>query len=1071
MPSKIGDILGLTVAEQQKIDDSSIKLTTLIEWLTGTVEAAKDTPLWKTLGGLGESAKEWSGVVKAVSKFIEKLTKDTAPQTLGWLACTLAYRRASEEAIWVFGKPASRIPYSGQVVSERLANLRLEDPAIMKDFSLNSVAGHPFLRAADDALVFTLEIAGYDPAEQRNILREVRGSFKAFLQELLSGEGKDKFAPFTQWLNLDTDDRRLQSTLLAYIDRQRADFEDQPALGIEPFAISDVYIDTECGSLLWKTIRDGIEETEETSRKGIDPFAESSAKRQGLLDSVIGLMAEKNFNDCIVIQGAPGSGKSTFTKRLSIQLRKEGLIPLRIPLQYMRVDANIFDALQDVIVSYCGSVAGSFRRDLLREKVFSDQVDFGNGKISPYVFIFDGWDEISLSADEGFQQRVERLLDSIRQAFLSQNVNKVRVIITGRPSQAVGRTNFLRDATPVFTIRPVRPEQLDGYVRLLGEALSKPAFQGPEIDPWQLGDPSRYSPILRRYKKEFPRTGSLEVLGQPLLAHLAMKVMASFKGDLSELIAPPTTLYRHLVDLTCYKGGKSPTDESSGKSGRIEGKELRSLLHGTALAITAYGTESIPTDELEMRMETLGVGQDIFVTKKASPLARLANLMISFYFKGVQAQSGCEFLHKSFREYLAAEAIVEVLKEYGSQAKSALPQRAQYWQDFEASDLRSWLSRKLGEIFSAQWLSDEIVQHVSELLEWEIKRAQTAKIPAQQLKSNERSTDPISFKGWEMVRDGLSDLWDWWGEGVHLRPQPKERQKMWSFEEPPYVVELAKLAMRRSNFNRKRPPRPIRATTIDAHLGYALFQMNCFLHCFISEVNGWNEAVATIGAKELWSMQRSAQRPYQTIVEYENKKFIQFSPSGDSPDYFRNYIDRINGAGVRPGGRSRVPRLFSSDFPAGTMLRGADLEDATLNGVSFGGCDLMAINLQGSTLENADITMAQMWGANLEGANLYSASLYESNLGKAYVSGTNFFLADLRGGDLASVSKLDQMQLDLTGLGSVDGQLPEGITIPLSWKIQADVFKKLEDDIRNEQAAQEEQQTAQKNEKQDNLSK
>jgi uncharacterized protein YjbI with pentapeptide repeats len=1048
MSSKIGSILGLSVTEQQQVAASSGKIKTLMEWFTGTVEAAKDTPLWKILGGLGESAKEWSGTVKAASKFIEKLTKDSTPETLGWLACTLAYRRAAEEAIWVFGKPASRIPYSGQVVSERLAKLRLEDPAMMKDFSLSSAAGHPFLRAADDALVATLEVAGYSTAEQRNILREVRGSFKAFLQDLLSGEGKDKFAPFVQWLNLDTDDRRLQSTLLAYIDRQRVEFEDQPALGIEPFSISDVYIDTECGSLSWKSIRDGVEEADETTRRWIDPFAENSAKRQDLLQSVIGLMSDKKFDDCIVIQGAPGSGKSTFTKRLSTQLRKEGLVPLRIPLQYMRVDANIFDALQDVIVNYCGAPAGSFRRDLLREKVFGERVDFGNGKISPYIFIFDGWDEISLSADEGFQQRVERLLDSIRQAFLSQNVNRVRVVITGRPSQAVGRTNFLRDATPVLTIRPIRPEQLDAYVHFLAAALSKPAFQGTEIDTWELGDLNRYAPILERYRKQFPSTGSLEVLGQPLLAHLAMKVMANFKGDLSELIAPPTTLYRHLVDLTCHKGGKSPSDESSqGKSGRIEGKELRSLLHGTALAITAYGTESIPTDELEMRMETLGVGQDVFVTTNDSPLAKLANLMISFYFKGVQAQSGCEFLHKSFREYLTAEAIVEVLKEYNQQVGTSLQQRAQYWQDFEAADPRDWLIRKMGEILSAQWLSDEISQHISELLKWETKRARTGKGQLTQSKTNEMSTDPISLKKWELIRDAMADLWDWWGEGVHLRPQPKERQKIWSFDKPPYVVELAKLAMRRANFNRKRPPRPIRTTTIDAHLGYALFQLNCFLHYFISQADGWNEAVAAAGAKDIWAQKRSAPRPYQIIVEYEDKDFIQFSPSGESPDYFRNYIDRINGAGVQPGGRHRMPVMFSPDFPAFKMLRGVNFEGATLNNVSFGACDLTAANFQHSDLEHAELTSAQMASANLEGANLYSAILYESNFDKAWILEANLFFADLRNGNFENVRGLSQSQLDLAGGGSIEGQLPEGISVPPSWRLQVDVLKKLEDEI------------------------
>src|SRR6185437_15956537 len=151
------------------------------------------------------------------------------------------------------------------------------------------------------------EAAGYDAAERRNLLREVRSSFKGELQELLAGEHKEKFESFAHWLQLDTDDQRLDSTLAAYADLQRADFEDQPALGIEPFSIADVYIDTECGRLEWKSIRDPKEDGTR-----VDPFAENSAPREDLMRTVLNLIGNTKFNDCVVIQGGPGAGKSTF---------------------------------------------------------------------------------------------------------------------------------------------------------------------------------------------------------------------------------------------------------------------------------------------------------------------------------------------------------------------------------------------------------------------------------------------------------------------------------------------------------------------------------------------------------------------------------------------------------------------------------------------------------------------------------------------------------------------------------------------------------------------------------------
>jgi hypothetical protein len=100
-------------------------------------------------------------------------------------------------------------------------------------------------------------------------------------------------------------------------------------------------------------------------------------------------------------------------------------------------------------------------------------------------------------------------------------------------------------------------------------------------------------------------------------------------------------------------------------------------------------------------------------------------------------------------------------------------------------------------------------------------------------------TDPLGPDGWERARDALADVWDWWGEGVHLRPQPKLRERNWHFDDPPFVFDLVKHAARRANYNQPTPPRPLRTATVDAHLGYALFHLNCFVHGLMSEAKGW----------------------------------------------------------------------------------------------------------------------------------------------------------------------------------------------------------------------------------------
>jgi hypothetical protein len=97
--------------------------------------------------------------------------------------------------------------------------------------------------------------------------------------------------------------------------------------------------------------------------------------------------------------------------------------------------------------------------------------------------------------------------------------------------------------------------------------------------------------------------------------------------------------------------------------------------------------------------------------------------MISFYFKGGREHLGCEFLHKSFREYLYAEAVVEMLKDNGRKQSGSLANRAPYWKDFHESDPRRMFSRELSQILCSYPLTHEIQAHIASLLAWEVERA------------------------------------------------------------------------------------------------------------------------------------------------------------------------------------------------------------------------------------------------------------------------------------------------------------------------------------------------------------
>jgi hypothetical protein len=293
-------------------------------------------------------------------------------------------------------------------------------------------------------------------------------------------------------------------------------------------------------------------------------------------------------------------------------------------------------------------------------------------------------------------------------------------------------------------------------------------------------------------------------------------------------------------------------------------------------------------------------------------------------------------------------------------------------------------------MLSAQWLSREIVMHVERLLQWEIVERPRVSPDSPSKKTAGMTTMGISPAAWERVRDGLADLWDWWGEGVHLRPQPELKQKIWSAEASPYVVKMAILAMRRVNFRKEKPPHTIRTATIDANLGVGLFQLNCFVHFFISEAKGWKRMASMLGAKDMWAPVKQKPRRYQVGVQHEDALFIQFAPSGESRTYFRNYMLRIDGAGLDPPG-SHGP------FPSGTSMMGVYLREASLQFLVIARANLAYCNFEG-----AQLSWAFLSSCNLELTNFRRAQLDHASLVGVRANATDFDGAGLTSVDFKS---------------------------------------------------------------------
>lgn len=979
---------------------------------TSIVQSLGEALPWAGL--LGETLAEVLPPIKFLVKLFDKLTKEHDPEKLGYIACTIAYEQSMERAFNTYPEPAApkEVTDDTKQKLEQAAQEFKEKTFDFKTFSRSQPFDHPFVKESGNILDLHAQALGYDDAERRKIIEKIHACFPGNLNRVLShGKTREKFIPFTQMMQIQGDEARIYEALQIHADYQRWLFEEEPLFSRDPFALTHVYVDTECGKLPWKELRAKMENFSHikkyTAGDKADIFSESFGGRHPLLETVKDYFGDKDFRDAVVIMGSAGSGKSAFTLRLCSELIREGMRPIRIRLKDLRFDRHVSEAMTEAVrISgkgfLPGNGSGCTRPDnlFLNGKIFRESIRYRDTLISPYVLILDGWDEINISVSEGFKKRMDRMLEQIRSEYLGTKYPyPVRVILTGRPCREVMGSGFMLGNTPILTMRPFQPAQLGEMLEKIKSGLdTKPVEPAKTFDNWEIKDTSIFKPVLDQYKKDYENhSGAMEVMGLPLLAILAIRLMSQWKGNLTELVENSTILYRHLTDLTCKNAGQvhfDPHDTSHGEH-RVFGGKLRHLLWKAAGSMTIFGEENISYNELERRLK-LRPGELSRQTGEATEQQELSSLMISFYFKGGHTDLGCEFLHKSFREYLCAEGIVEMLKEFGAQYRDPLPPRPTYWKDFETTDPRYKFSRDLAKLLAPQWMTSEIAAYLEQLIKMELERSGAEDQPP----PVGLPTEVLDIEGWEAVADGLADIWEWWAEGVHMRPQPKRDDYTRALEFlPPFADELVRWAAPLFDEGGPSVPAPTRTISMDAHLGDALLRLTALVHYFLNVRLGFTETRKKIDPQNLeWK------RNYQVLDKANPQRRI-FAPGGSNPDYFTNFLARIDGSGWRPLGKSGTRAFLCGVYLHGKNLNNVVLYKAKLDHAVLSDSDLSGADLCGAKLNKVDLSES-----NLSRADLSRTNLSGSNLNETTLSGT-----DLRGSDLSG-SKLTRAVLSSADL-------------------------------------------------------
>lgn len=257
-------------------------------------------------------------------------------------------------------------------------------------------------------------------------------------------------------------------------------------------------------------------------------------------------------------------------------------------------------------------------------------------------------------------------------------------------------------------------------------------------------------------------------------------------------------------------------------------------------------------------------------------------------------------------------------------------------------------------------------------MQWEIARSHSPYEPSDTPGSTVRLT-PVE---WRRVRTLLADLWDWWADGVHLRPQPREDRHTGQIQWETSLAEKLVPSCRPFVLSSAGSlPEPVRTTTLDAHLGDGLFRLASKVH---------------------WHLQAEPEETTLPPLRYQSRDQgrVRFRPSGANATYFGVLCHRISGAGWRPNGA----------FPVRVDARGADFSGTQLEYLQFGDADLSDSSFQDARVIGCSFHAASLTNCSFSGAIIGESGFVFANLDNSYFSGAHLLANRFNGASLTAVS-------------------------------------------------------------------
>ncbi|HBL29955.1 MAG TPA: hypothetical protein DD490_24210 [Acidobacteria bacterium] len=609
-----------------------------------------------------------------------------------------------------------------------------------------------------------------------------------------------------------------------------------------------------------------------------------------------------------VLSGGPGSGKSSFLRMYAARAAQDQRIRvLFIPLHQLNVAGSLVAAVGDYVR----------HADLLPGNPLDP--DSGEERL---LLLLDGLDELSMQGRIGAEVARDFVREVLKHAEIkNQDRCRLLVLFSGREPVVQASESEFRERRQVLHALPyyIEKAQRQGGIWKSGAEILAEDQRPSWWEAYGRASGRGYTTL----PAELKRDDLDEITTQPLLNYLV--ALSCDRGKLrftDELNL--NDIYRDLLEAVHERG----YEQKRSLAPDLKLLEFRRVLEEIALA-TWHGTgRTTSVAEIQDHCERSGMA-GLLHRFEAGAKAGVTRVLTAFYFRQFGQTTGgdptFEFTHKSFREYLTAIRIIDLLE----LMQEEMGRRQQWlggggWDEAEA--LKRW-----AEICGPTRMDRELWVFIAR----EVKKRgpEVAGVWQTML------CGLISF----MLRHGMPM------ESLKPRPSYHEEARQARNAEEALLAVLNACAETTRLLSRIEWPHGDGDRSDRTAFG-----------AWLKSLQGQRVVVANVLALDCLS-------------------FLDLS--GQALHFADLLGARLNNADLRDAGL-QMTNLMRANLGQANLV-GADLEGANLEQANLKWTNLERANLRQANLESANLEGANLEQTNLERANLVGADLERANLERA----------------------------------------------------------------------------------------